>query len=328
MHPYIIKDIEIPLGFATIGPFSIGTYGLMMAIGFLWGWRFNRLACIRRGWDPEFAYTIVINAMITGIIGARLFHVIDHWEDYERMGFGKIFTASSGLTWYGGLILAIATSWFICWRKGYRFSAGLDMVTPMLASGYAWGRIGCFFAGDGCYGIPVADSAWRFLGVHFPGADWATWGCTHHASLVPSDGPVHPTMLYEAAFNFALFGILFWVDGRWTIPNRWRTGLLFAIFAVFHSLERLLVEFVRLNDRYWFEGFGIVKYSPAEYFNGSWGLSFSQWISIAGIVLGVAMIALLVRGKSEPYPILTGHAFQDRVQEPPARTSKKRRKKR
>lgn len=334
MHPYILKDLEIPLGFTTIGPFSIGTYGLMMAIGFLWGWRFCRRTAILRGWDPEFAYTIVINAMISGIVGARLFHVIDHWDFYQQYGYGKIFTASSGLTWYGGLILAIITSWFLCWRKGYSFSAGLDMVTPMLASGYAWGRIGCFFAGDGCYGIPVADSTWEFLGITFPGSDWETWGCTHHAALRASEGAVHPTMLYEAAFNFGLWGILLWVDHRWTVPSRWRWGLLFGIFAFFHSLERFLVEFIRINDRYWFEGFRIVKYNSQEYFDGTWGLSFSQWISIGGMLLGLVLIGLLIRGRSEPYPSLTGNAYLDQIkaaeqtQASRARGKVKRKKKR
>ena len=320
MHPYILKDIAIPLGFTTLGPFSIGTYGLCMAIGFLWGWRFMRRTAIRRGWDPEFAYTIVINAMVSGIIGARLFHVIDHWEYYEG-NLGKVFTASSGLTWYGGLILAILTSIYWSWRYGYRFSAGLDMVAPMLASGYAWGRIGCFFAGDGCYGIPT-QAPWAFLGVAFP------------EGLVRTNVPVHPTMLYEAAFNFALFGILFWVDRRWTVPDRWRHGLLFSIFTFFHSLERLLVEFIRLNDRYWFDGLKIVKYSPEEYFAGTWGLSFSQWISIAGLVLGGMMFARLVRGQAELFPIQKGEAYLDLVKEeeaapaPRPRGKKKARRKR
>jgi phosphatidylglycerol---prolipoprotein diacylglyceryl transferase len=315
MHPYILKDIEIPLGFTTIGPFSIGTYGLMMAIGFLWAWRFSRRTCLRRGWDPEFAYTLVINAMISGIIGARLFHVVDHW-DYYQHDLSKIFTASSGLTWYGGLILAITTSYIVSRRKGYKFSGGLDMVTPALAAGYAWGRIGCFFAGDGCYGIEVSPP-WEFLGLAFPDG------------LVKAIDPVHPTMLYEALFNFSLFGILFWVDAKWTVPNRWRYGLLFAIFAFFHSLERFLVEFIRINDRYWFDGFSIAKYSSSEYFAGTWGLSFSQWISIGGMAVGIVFFAILIRGKGAPYPIHTGDAWIDQHPAPePAKPVKKRRKKR
>ncbi len=277
-----------------IGGLTIGTYGLCMAIGFLWGWRFGRIGCMRRGWNPEYSYSIIVTSMIAGIIGARLFHVIDHWDSFKD-DLGRIFTANSGLTWYGGLIFAILACIWVSKRYGYKFIAGLDMAAPMLASGYAWGRVGCLLAGDGCYGIE-ATGAWSWLGMTFPDG------------LVPTTVPVHPTMIYEFVFNFALFGVLWWVDARKTVPDRWPHGMLFAIFAVFHSLERLLVEFIRLNDRYWFTGDG---WGKVDYFGGEFGLSFSQFISIGGIVLGIAIVVFLVkRGKkAEPFPIQTGDAW-------------------
>jgi len=282
MIPYLFK----------IGPIQIGSYGLMMAIGFLWGWRFMRVTCMRRGWDPEFAYTIVVNSMISGIIGARLFHVIDHWDHFVADP-SRIFTANSGLTWYGGLILAILTSWFWAWRRGYSFRAGLDMCTPMLAAGYAWGRVGCILAGDGCYGIP-AEPPWEWIGMSFPNG------------LVPTVVPVIPTPLFEGLFNFALFGVLLWMDARYVIPRRWPYLRLFAIFVVAHSIARFAVEFIRLNDRYWFEGLDIVKYSSDQYFAGNFGLSFSQWISIAGVLLGVGLLVGLLGRKAPEYPSQRG----------------------
>jgi len=275
-----------------LGPISIGSYGLMMAIGFLWGWRFMRITCMRRGWDPEFAYTIVVNSMISGIIGARLFHVIDHWDHFAADP-ARIFTANSGLTWYGGLILAIVTAWFWSWRKGYSFRAGLDMCTPMLAAGYAWGRVGCILAGDGCYGIP-AEPPWEWLGMAFPNG------------LVPTVVPVYPTPIFEGLFNFALFGVLLWLDGRVVIPRRWPYLRLFGIFVVTHSVARFLVEFVRLNDRYWFDGFDIVKFTSDQYFAGNFGLSFSQWISIAGVILGTGLLIGLIGRKAPEYPSRRG----------------------
>ncbi len=275
-----------------IGPISIGSYGLMMAIGFLWAWRFSRVACMRRGWDPEFAYTLVVNAMISGVIGARLFHVIDHWDHFSADP-SRIFTANSGLTWYGGLILAIVTSWIWCRVKGYSFTGGLDMVAPVLAAGYAWGRVGCILAGDGCYGIPVE-----------PPFEWM--GMTFANGLVPSAVPVHPTPIYEAILNFGLFGALYWIDGHKTVPNSWPYLKLFSIFVLVHSAARFVVEFIRLNDRYWFEGFGITKISSDEYFAGTWGLSFSQWISVGGLILGVALLIYVWNRKPAPYPSLSG----------------------
>ena len=275
-----------------IGPISIGSYGLMMAIGFLCGWRFGRITCMRRGWDPEFAYTIIVNAMIMGIIGARLFHVIDHWDHFSANP-GRIFTANSGLTWYGGLILAIVTSWLWSRKKGYSFAGGLDMACPMLAAGYACGRVGCILAGDGCYGIPV-EPPWEWLGMAFPNG------------LVPTTVPVHPTPIYEAIFNFGLFGFLFWIDGRKGVPNSWPHMKLFSIFVLLHSGARFVVEFIRLNDRYWFDGFSIEKISSDAYFAGQWGLSFSQWISVGGLVFGAALLAYVWNRKPAPYPSLAG----------------------
>ncbi len=272
-----------------LGPIKIGSYGLMMAIGFLFGWRMARRSAVWRGWDPELPYTIIISSMISGIIGARLFHVIDHWDSF-RDDLLRAFTANSGLTWYGGLIAAILVNYYWCHRYRVRFIACLDMVAPMLASGYAFGRVGCLLAGDGCYGIPVAGTAWEWIGMAFPNG------------LVPTAVPVHPTPIYESLFNFALWGGLFALDRYRVVPRRWGHGVLFGIFCVLHSLERLLVEFIRLNDRYWFSDGELVKISSAEYFAGTWGLSFSQWISIAGILLGVGILVWAVRRQAPPYP--------------------------
>ena len=279
MFPYLLE----------LGPLKIGSYGLMMAIGFLWGWRFMRKAAIWRGWDPELAYTIVISSMISGIVGARLFHVIDHWDHFQN-DLGRIFTANSGLTWYGGLILAIIVNYYWCVKYRVKFTACLDLVAAGLASGYAWGRVGCIFAGDGCYGIPV-EPPWEWIGMTFP------------RGLVPTVTPVHPTPVYEALFNFALWGLLIWLDYYRNITRRWGYGTLIGIFAVLHSAERFAIEFIRLNDRYWFGEGGLVKISSDAYYAGQFGLSFSQWISIGGILVGLAVFVWALTRKTPPFAI-------------------------
>lgn len=106
-----------------------------------------------------------------------------------------------------------------------------DAVATMLASGYPFGRLGCFLSGDGCYGLPCR-----------PGDLDATLCMPFPNGIVPIDVPVLPTPLYEAGANFLLFGL------PWRLRTRVRPGVLFALYLAGSGVLRFLVEFIRRPD--------------------------------------------------------------------------------
>lgn len=219
MWPYVIRE-----------PIEIGTYGVMMAIGFLTAsWLLNR-DLRRRHIDPGAGDMTIMIAIVLGVIGAKLAYLLTEAEKFSI----RDFISGSGLTWHGGLILAAAgiiAYW--AWKK-YPMPVMLDAVAPLLASGYAFGRLGCLISGDGCYGMPCDPNApLSFLCMAFPNG------------IVPTAPGVivWPTPLFEALSNFALFGVL------WAIRKKFRrTGILFAIYMAWSGFSRFFIEFIRRSD--------------------------------------------------------------------------------
>jgi phosphatidylglycerol:prolipoprotein diacylglycerol transferase len=145
-------------------------YGLMMVFAFLGcQWLAARLAT-RRGLDPEVFVNATLIALVSGVAGARLSHVLENWHDYTRPELGMwqnlwdmVNIRSGGLTLYGGLILATPiTLWYFV-HKGVNAKVALDVAAPCVALGIAIGRLGCFLNGC-CYGADT-NLAW---GVTFP----------------------------------------------------------------------------------------------------------------------------------------------------------------
>jgi len=111
-----------------------------------------------RIWPHDRVGDIVIISLIFGILGAKLFDNFEHWDEFMADPIGKLFSVS-GLTFYGGLILAaIAVCWY-AYKKRITISHLVDSAAPCLMIAYAVGRIGCQVAGDGDWGIP--NSAYK-----------------------------------------------------------------------------------------------------------------------------------------------------------------------
>jgi phosphatidylglycerol:prolipoprotein diacylglycerol transferase len=235
---------------------SIKTFGVMFALGFL--------ACgavvMRRlkelGRPGDWAYEIVFAALIGGVVGARLYYLIEKWDTAKHDLLGSIFSGS-GLVWYGGAIGgAIAVVAWMRWRGALELRI-LDMCATALALGYAIGRIGCQVAGDGDYGIRS----------NLP---WAM-GYPHGTVPTPPGVRVHPTPIYETVAMSLLALVL------WRLRDRVRPGVIFALYLIGSGVERLLVEFIRRNK---------------EVFAG---LTGPQLESVAAILVGTIWIALLTR---------------------------------
>ena len=209
---------------------------------------------------------MTVIAAIFGILGGRLFSILENLDAFWRDPAGQLFSGS-GLTIYGGLILAFIANYIYVKRKGLRPIHVMDAIAPALILSYASGRLGCHLSGDGDWGIvnEMAKPGW-FI---FP--DWA-WaydyphnvlnegiaieGCTdkYCSRLSP---PVFPTPIYEIIASTGIFLILWLLRKRIQI-----TGFIFFLYLILMSIERFLIEYIRVNPLYEFLG---GQYSQAQF---------------------------------------------------------------
>ena len=222
-----------------LGPLNVTGYGLMLMVGFLvGGWLMDR-DLRERGLRHEYAADMTVAAVIGGVIGAKLWYVIQTGQ------LGAFFTRG-GLVWYGGFLGGVVTVLLNGWRLKVPMRWTMELTAPALAAAYALGRVGCFLVGDD-YGMPTA-LPW---GVTFPqGIPPTTAGSLtreFHVAL-PGISPetlvaVHPTQLYETVVMTIVFMVL-WRLRR----HRNGTGWLFGIYLMLAGTERFLVEFVRAKE--------------------------------------------------------------------------------
>jgi phosphatidylglycerol:prolipoprotein diacylglycerol transferase len=222
-----------------LGPLNVTGYGLMLMVGFLvGGWLMDR-DLRERGLRHEYAADMTVAAVIGGVIGAKLWYVIQTGQ------LGSFFTRG-GLVWYGGFLGGVATVLLNGWRLKVPMRWTMELTAPALAAAYALGRVGCFLVGDD-YGLPTA-LPW---GVTFPqGIPPTTAGSLtreFHVAL-PGVSPetlvaVHPTQVYETVVMTIVFMVL-WRLRR----HRNGTGWLFGVYLMLAGTERFLVEFVRAKE--------------------------------------------------------------------------------
>ena len=256
-----------------IGPFTVYSYGLMLGIAFIVGSYFITKEFERRKLPANLGTEITLIAIIFGIIGSKLLHLIENWSDFVQDPFGMAFSPG-GLTFYGGLILATFAIWFYVKRKKINFLTIADSVSPALALSYGIGRIGCHLAGDGDYGLPTTlpwgtnyENGTVPPSVMFRGSEYAAG---YPNGILPDNTPLHPTPVYEFLIMLLIF-LLLWKLRK----NNWAPGRMFMLYLLLAGTERLLIEFIRLNPRLLF------------------GLSEAQLISIGLIIIGVTGFILL-----------------------------------
>lgn len=145
-------------------------YGLMLVIGFLLATELAKYLSKKSGINPEYFINAGLIALITGVMGARLSHVLENLRDYtdpSRSAWANfkdaIDISSGGLTYYGGVILATPCTIAYGLYKKIPIRVGMDIVAPCLMIGLAFGRVGCFLNGC-CYGAGVPTP----ISVKFP----------------------------------------------------------------------------------------------------------------------------------------------------------------
>jgi len=257
-----------------LGPFTIASYGFMMVMAFVTTYILISRDGRRLGWPPELAPDIVFWAAIGGILGSKVYYLIENigrgtgenlaglWDmiagiftlSPQRIAEG-IQNFGAGMVFFGGLMGGMLAVTLLLRRKKMGWLSTADALAPYLILGYAIGRIGCFLAGC-CHGVP-SQLPWA---IAFPnGAE-------------PTTVPVHPTQLYEITMGLVIFGFLY----RFRSRGRF-TGQVFSFYLILAGTERFFIEFIRTNERY------------------ALGLTGAQLIGIIAIVIGGCLLYWLPR---------------------------------
>ncbi|HOZ49503.1 MAG TPA: prolipoprotein diacylglyceryl transferase [Candidatus Hydrogenedentes bacterium] len=258
----------------------------MIAVGFLTALFLSQREAARRGMDPQRITEMWFWALLLGIAGTRVLHIVMFPSAYSlRDPMGWIALWRGGLVFQGALPTSILYIWYHCRKRGTPFMEVADIVTPYLPLAHAFGRIGCFLNGC-CYGVRT-DLPW---GIPFRRVPWDLSKpptgspcyldhCQRFAELsLKTDHwsyPVHPTQLYSAAMLTGICLLLLYIRKR----HNPYPGAVLPLYFVFYGVGRFGMEFLRGDHNP--THFGV--------------LSDQQIISVLLVIAGMAAFLVLRR---------------------------------
>lgn len=257
----LLQNIPAPgISSVTVGPFVVHFYALCILAGIILAVLIAEQRLKLRGVESGKALDIAMWTVPIAIVGARLFHVLTHPNDYfyEGADLVDVFKVwEGGIAIYGGLIGGAAGAWIGSKRAGVKFWSFADAVAPGILLAQAIGRWGNYFNQE-LFGIPT-DLPWA-LEISGPN------------SAIPQGIPLgttyHPTFLYESIWSLIGVVLLFALDRKFQL--RW--GKLFAIYVIYYSFGRIWTESIRID--------------PSEVVLG---LRINVWSAILGIAVGLAI---------------------------------------
>ncbi len=209
----------------SVGYFMIRWYSLIVATAIAVGvWLVAREAR-RKGFNKDEIYEGALWVILGGLLGARLFHVLDHWpHEYAADPLRALYVWEGGLAIWGGMAGGLIAVTLLAWRRAWHLPRLLDAVAPGLVLAQAIGRVACIITGD-AMGKPTTGP----FGFAY----------TNPNAMVPQlDVYYTPMPVYEIVVNLGIFAVLWQLRTR-----RWPDGLLFLVYVVLYSLERFLLAF-------------------------------------------------------------------------------------
>ncbi len=209
----------------TIGHFTVRWYGVIVAAAIALGVWLGAREAARKGFSKDTIYDAALWIVVSGLLGARLFHVLDHWtHEFAADPIRALYVWEGGLAIWGGVAGGLIALGVLAWRRGWHLPRLLDAVAPGLVLAQAIGRIACIITGD-AVGRPTTGP----FGLAY----------THPNAMVPQLGVYYtPMPVYEIVANLAIFAVLWGLRGR-----RWPDGRLFLIYLVLYSLMRFGMAF-------------------------------------------------------------------------------------
>jgi phosphatidylglycerol:prolipoprotein diacylglycerol transferase len=254
----VLITIGMDPNIVTLGPLVIAWHAIAILVAIIAAVQVTRLEFVRKHisfdhWDGMVYWTVA-----GGIVGARVFYLIDHAGYFLHHPLESLALNEGGLAVYGAVFGGFLT--VLALTRIYRLPPlpVIDAIAPGLILAQAFGRIGCIINGD-AWGAPTSSP---FAFVY-----------TNPKDLLPPDllgVPTGPYPFYDLLINLAIFAVV-WRLRRRGLPH----GALFALFTALYGASRFLISFMR-QERVWF-----------------WGLQEAQVVALAALIASLIALALL-----------------------------------
>jgi len=209
---------------ASIGPFKITAWGLMVVLGFFLALWAIYSEAIRKKMNGEIVIDLLTWIFIGGIIGGRIGWLITEAHGISFADALKIW--NGGMVWYGGFLGGLLAAYLYMGIKKIHFGKYFDLIAVGLPLGQAIGRIGCHLIGD-----------------HIGKQTMLPWGI----NLPSAGGITHPVSLYE---SLALLGIFFFIRDMSRHGKKRFDGWLFCIYLLLYGIARFLIDFLKVDAAY------------------------------------------------------------------------------
>lgn len=263
----VLASIPSPsTGVLELGPLSIHAYGLMIALGVVAAVWLTGRRLEARGGSRDDASSMAVWAVIAGILGARMWHVLTDWSDFQDDPARILQIWKGGLGIPGGLIAGITVGWIVTKRRGVDPRVMATCAAPAIPLAQSIGRWGNWFnqelfgrATDLPWALEISDD--KLPAGFAPGTTF------------------HPTFLYESLWNLALCGVLILIDRR-SSP---RPPRLMGMYLLGYGVGRFWVEGLRIDDA---DEFGPFR--------------FNQWVALVVAVGAAAYLIATARRGDDP----------------------------
>ena len=242
-----------PIAF-RIGPLKVHWYGIMYLIGFACGWGLGRYRGSRPGstWKPVDVDDLIFFGMVGGLLGGRIGYVLIYGMTFwtRQNPWYPIEVWDGGMSIHGGFIGGIIALAIFARRRGRNLGDVLDFISPLIAPGLFFGRMGNFINGE-LWGKPTT----------------LPWGFLYHGVVR------QPSQLYEGFLEgIVTFAVVWWFTSR-PRSRLAPTGLFVLLYGTF----RFLMEFIRLPD------------PQLGYLAWGW-LTMGQVLSLPMILIGIGLL--------------------------------------
>jgi len=263
--------ITIPIDpiIVSFGHLAIRWYSLIILTAVLIGLHVALREADRKGFGREAIYDMLPWLMLGGILGARLFHVMDHWQDTFAVNPVSILNIwEGGLAIWGAVVGGLLTLAILAWRRKWKLAFLLDLFAPAVVLGQAVGRLACIITGDSVGKVTTGPFGFAY---------------TSPNAMVPQLGVFYtPTPVYEFLLNLSIFTIL-WRLRKKNLPD----GALFFIYLSIYSVGRFFITI-------W-----------SSYQTFAFGMNQAQFLSLIALAVSIPVLIRMVnRQKVSMTPVI------------------------